>query len=122
MENVLYDKAEDFAVRIDKLCNYLTESTKCRYALIDQIFRCGTSIGANIAEAQSSQSDADMIAKFYVARREANETRFWLRLLLRCGYLEEKLTQSFINDCEEIIKILIASIKTLNFKKQQKAK
>jgi len=122
MEKKLYIKAEDFAVRIDVLCKFLEESTKCRNAMIDQIFRCGTSIGANIAEAQSSHSDADMIAKFYIARREANETRYWLRLLLRRGYLQEKLTLSFISDCEEIIKILVASIKTLTNKKQQKNK
>lgn len=89
----------------------MTDERK-EYVLSKQIFRSGTSIGANIEEANQAQSKADFIHKLSIANKEAFETHYWLRLLKDSEILEEKIAQSLIKDCEEVQKILTSSIKT----------
>ncbi len=78
-----------------------------------QIYRSGTSIGANIAESINAQSKADFINKLSVALKEANETEYWLGRLYRSGYIDEKGFCSMKSDNDEIIKMLVSSIKTI---------
>ena len=110
-DNALIDKSIDFGARIVKLHRYLVRN-RHESVLSKQILRSGTSIGANIHEAQYGNSKADFIAKLHIALKEAAETEYWLRLLERSEYLEEQLAVSLWNDCLEIKRILIASINT----------
>jgi four helix bundle protein len=78
-----------------------------------QIYRCGTSIGANIAESTNAQSEADFINKPSIALKEANETEYWLDRLYNSGYINQKGYESMKHDCTEIIKMPVCSIKTI---------
>ena len=110
-ENILIDKSIDFGARIVKLRRYLTEE-KHESVLSKQILRSGTSIGANINEAQYGSSKADLIAKLHIALKETAETEYWLHILEKSDYLDSKMASSMLSDCLEIKRILIASIKT----------
>jgi four helix bundle protein len=110
-ESILRDKSFDFAFRILNLYKYLRKDHH-EYVLSKQVLRSGTSIGANVEEAKHGQSTIDFIHKLSVAQKEAAETAYWLRLLLRGEYINQKLAESMLEDCEEIQKILAASIKT----------
>ena len=111
MDNVIEQKSFRFAVRMVKLCRFLQEDKK-EYTLSKQLLRAGTSIGANIVEAQQAQSRADFIAKLNIALKEAAETDYWLRLLQATDYLTKAEFSSLITDCREIEKLLTAIIKT----------
>ena len=111
MEQTVERKSFCFAVRIVKLCKYLRNTQK-EYVLSKQLLRSGTSIGANIAEAEQAQSRADFIAKMNIALKEAVETNYWLRLLQATDYLSEKEFSSIHTDCRELEKMLTAIIKT----------
>ena len=117
-ENVLIDKSIDFGARIVKLHRYLLK-TKREAVLSKQILRSGTSIGANINEAQYGNSKADFIAKLHIALKETAETEYWLHLLQKSDYLDDNLSASLLNDCLEIKRILIASINTAKEKEQK---
>ena len=104
-ENIVEEKSFAFAVRIVKLYKYLTEK-KREYVLSKQLIRSGTSIGANICEAQKAQSRADFQSKMYIAYKEANETDYWLRLLYRTDYLTEKEYTDIDSDIKELIALL----------------
>ena len=110
-ENVLIDKSIDFGARIVKLHRYLVK-TKHETTLSKQVLRSGTSIGANINEAQYGNSKADFIAKLHIALKEAAETEYWLHILEKSDYLDKNMASSMLNDCLEIKRILIASIST----------
>ena len=110
-ENILIDKSIDFGARIVKLYRYLSKE-KHETVLSKQILRSGTSIGANINEAQYGNSKADFIAKLHIALKETAETEYWLHILEKSNCLEFKLANSLLNDCLEIKRILIASINT----------
>ena len=110
-ENVIKDKSFAFALRIVKLYQYLCD-TKKEFVLSKQVLRSGTSIGANVRESEHGQSKADFIHKISISLKEANETDYWLELLFQAGYLDEKMYQSLKQDCEEILKILTAIVKT----------
>ena len=110
MEKVIQEKSFCFAVRIVNLCRYLQDKQK-EYVLSKQLLRCGTSIGANIAEAQQAQSKADFVNKVNIALKEAYETNYWLRLLHATKYLKEKEYESIIADCSEMERLLIAITK-----------
>ena len=84
------------------------------YVLSKQLLRCGTSIGANIAEAQRGQSHADFLSKMSISLKEANETYYWLRLLHRTEYLSDPQFESMERDVQEILSILTAICKTAN--------
>ena len=111
MDKAIQEKSFHFAVRIVNLCKFL-QNEKQEYILYKQLFRCGTSIGANVAEAQQAQSRADYVSKLNIALKEACETDYWLRLLHETNYLTESAFQSVISDCRELEKLLISIIKT----------
>ena len=106
-ENVIETKSFDFAVRIVGLYKHLTQEKK-EFVMAKQLLRCGTSIGANVAEAEKGQSKADFNAKMNIAMKEANETYYWLRLLRRTDYLNEKEFLSMEKDIREILAIITA--------------
>ena len=110
-ESILKLKIEAFAVRITKLYKYLVGQKES--VISKQIYRSGTSIGANVAESINAQSPADFISKLSIALKEANETEYWLKTLYQGQYIDENGFQSMFNDNEEIIKILVKSIKTI---------
>ena len=115
-ENASVDKSFEFAVRIVKLYKYLVQEHK-EYVLSKQLLRCGTSIGANVAEAQRGQSKADFTAKMSIALKEANETEYWLKLLYRTEYLNQSQYTSMNADIQELIGILMAICRTANTNK-----
>lgn len=114
-ESALKIKSKAFALRIIKMYNYLCEEKK-EYVMSKQILRSGTSIGANVAEAFFAQSDADFIAKLYISRKEAGETIYWIDLLKESGYLSDDVATSISDDCNELLKLLTSSIKTMKGK------
>ena len=109
-EIIIVDKSSAFSVRIVNLYNYLVRE-KREYHISKQIQRSGTSIGANVAEAQKAQSTADFAAKYKIALKEANETRYWLRLLRETHYITDVEFESMHCDLLEILKILTAICK-----------
>ena len=112
MENNIQDKSFCFAVRIVKLSKLLREQRK-EYVLSKQLLRSGTSIGANVMEAQNAQSRADFFSKLNIALKETSETKYWLRLLEATDYLTTAEFTSIFPDCVEIEKILVSSIKSI---------
>ena len=114
-ESPLRIKSEAYSIRISNLYHFLLD-TKNEKIVANQIDRSGTSIGANIAEGQFAQSEADMINKFSIALKEAGETEYWLNNLFKRGLIEEKGYISMLNDNTELIKMLVTSIKTLKGK------
>ena len=114
-KHAVADKSFEFAVRIVNLSKYLMNEHK-EYVLSKQLLKSGTSIGANIAEAQRGQSRADFLSKMCIALKEANETYYWLRLLHRTEYLNQAQFSSMDQDINEILSILTAICKTTNKK------
>ncbi len=90
--------------------------SKNEFVLSNQILKSGTSIGANITESVRAQSEADFLTKLTIALKEADETKYWLHLLITGEYLDEKAYESLRNDCEEIIKLLVSITKTVKLK------
>ncbi len=111
-ENVIVSKSYAFAVKIVKLYKYLCEEKK-EYTLSKQLLRSGTSIGANIEESQGGQSRKDFFAKLTISYKEARETKYWLRLLTDTNYLEREKSETLINDCEELLRIIGSIQKTI---------
>ena len=109
--NTLIDKSVDFGAKIVKLHRYLVKN-KHEGVLSKQILRSGTSIGANISEAQYGSSKADFIAKLHIALKETAETEYWLQVNRKSDYLDDTMASSLISDCLEIKRILISSINT----------
>ena len=114
-DSILKSKSKSFALRIIKMYNYLCDEKK-EYVMSKQVLRSGTSIGANIAEAFYAQSEADFIAKLYISRKEAGETIYWIELLKESSYLGWDGAGPMIKDCDELLKILTSSIKTMKSK------
>ena len=112
-KNVVVDKAFAFAVRIVNLYKYLNHEKK-EFIMSKQLLRCGTSIGANINEAQAGQSKKDFIAKMSIASKEARETQYWIKLLIATEYLTitDKHTQALVTETEEINKLLTSIVKS----------
>ena len=111
-KSILQEKSEAFAGRVIKMYQYLT-SQKNEHIVSKQVLRSGTSIGANIAESRNAQSTLDFINKLNIALKEADETNLWMNNLKIGGYLNEIEYQSIHDDCEELIRMLTSSIKTL---------
>ena len=109
-ENIIVKKSYTFALEIIKLYKQLIEQKE--YVLSKQILRCGTSIGANIHEAVSSESKKDFIHKLGIALKEARETSYWLNLLIDSSYIDQQTFNSLHSDCISIIKILNSIILT----------
>ena len=115
-ENILLEKSFDFAVRIVNLYKHVTNNKK-EYILSKQLLRSGTSIGANVTEAQRGQSKADFTAKMAIALKEAYETEYWLRLLYKTEYMNGNEYDSIHKDIEEIFSLLISICNTASSKK-----
>ena len=113
MDNIIETKSFDFAVRMVKLYKHLLED-KGERIISKQVLRSGTSIGANVSEAQRGQSKPDFNAKMNVALKEANETYYRLRLLHSTDYLSDKEFESVEKDIREIISILVSICKKTN--------
>ena len=110
-ENQLVEQSLAFAVRIIKLNKYLN-SEKNEYVISKQVVRCGTSIGANVNEANYAQSKADFISKMHIALKETAETEYWLKVLTLSEFLSEDLSKSLMSDCMNIKHMLISTINT----------
>ena len=110
-DSVTLDKSKDFAIRIVKLYKYLRED-KREYVMSKQLLRCGTSIGANLTEALYGISRKDFLAKVSISLKECAETKYWLELLNRTGYLNDNEFKSIFDDCTELIKLLASTVIT----------
>lgn len=110
-KSVTVEKSWQFAIRIVRLYQYLCKMQK-EYVLSKQLLRSGTSIGANIHEAQRAQSKKDFTAKMSIASKEAAETEYWLKLLHATDYLTSDEYKSIQADCDELIRLLISITKT----------
>ena len=106
-------KSKHFAVRIVRLYQYLC-SEKKEFVLSKQLLRCGTSIGANLAESECAVSKKDFLSKIYIALKECSETIYWLELLYETDYLSQTEYVSIRSDCEELRKMLSSTTKTLS--------
>ena len=109
--NIVKEKSFDFAIRIVKLTRILQED-KREFVISKQLLRCATSVGACVRESEHAESDSDFIHKLQIGLKEANETEYWLDLLYATQHLTEKEYKSIINDCKEILKLLISIVKT----------
>ena len=110
-DNVIIDKTLEFSIRIVNMYKYLCKE-QSEFVLSKQLLRSGTSIGANVREAEHAQSKADFLNKNNIALKEANETCYWLELLHRTEYITTTMYDSIFADCKEILKILISIVKT----------
>jgi four helix bundle protein len=113
--NAVLEKSFNFSIRIVKLFEYLINKNRKIEPLLKQLLRSGTSIGANIAEAQSAYTKKDFINKLGISLKEARESEYWLKLLTATNHLDKKESESIQNDCEELIKLLTTII--INSKK-----
>ena len=104
-DNIIQQKSFAFAIRIVNAYKYL-QSEKKEFVLSKQMLRSGTSIGANVEEAIGGQSKADFISKLSIAYKEARETLYWLKLLFATEYLTKEMSESLIQDAEEICRII----------------
>lgn len=111
MDNVIENKSFQFAIRIVRLYKFLCEEKK-EYIMSKQLLRAGTSIGANVTESQQAQSKPDFVSKISIALKEASETKYWIKLLGATEYLSENQTNSILDDCVEIEKILVTILKS----------
>lgn len=110
-KSVLHIKSYDFAIRIIKMINYIRLNEQ-EYVISHQIAKSGTAIGAIVREAEFAQSTSDFISKLFISLKEANETSYWLDLLKDTNYINDKIYDSMSSDCNELIAMLVASIKT----------
>lgn len=110
-KNILGEKSYDFALRCIKLSHYLVNKER-DFVLSKQVLRSGTSIGANIEEATQAQSKVDFIHKLSISQKESFETHYWIRLLRDSKLIEQNLADSLLTDCEELQRLLTASLKT----------
>ncbi len=114
-ENIVKTKSFEFAVKIVKLYQFLTNSKK-EYILSKQLLRSGTAIGALIRESEHAESRADFIHKLAVALKEATETAYWLDLIHYGGYLSDKIVKSYNSLIDELIRLLVSILKTIKKK------
>ena len=110
-QNILKDKSFQLAIRVVNLYKYLKKQHG-EYILSQQIIRSGTCVGAIIREAEHAESTKDFIHKLSIGLKEANETKYWLDLLLATEFINKRMYNSINQDCEELLKLLIASVKT----------
>ncbi|MEP6674795.1 MAG: four helix bundle protein [Ferruginibacter sp.] len=110
-ENLLKEKSFQFSIRIVNLCKYLKKENQ-EYILSRQVIRCGTAIGAIVRESEHAESLKDFIHKLSIGLKEANECKYWLDLLVATGFITKKMFESLNKDCEELLKLLTASVKT----------
>ncbi|MEH1787464.1 MAG: four helix bundle protein [Nostoc sp.] len=107
------DRSKAFAVRIIKACSFLDEKPGVCRTLSKQLLRSGTSIGANVHESRSAQSDKDFLHKMEIALKEARETEYWLEILIESEVVEKSKFESLLKEADEIVKILVASTRKI---------
>lgn len=113
----IHELSYDFACRITRLFQYLTEDSEYKeYVQSKQLYRSGTSIGANVRESKHAQSEADFLSKMFIAYKEADESDYWLNLLHDNGYLNDDQFNSLNKDIDRILKILASIVKTMKEK------
>ncbi len=117
-DSILRTKSKEFAKSIVFLCRNLKEN-RAEGVLTNQLLRCGTSIGANIHEAQYAQGTKDFISKFEIALKECNESEYWLELLFETGCLSKNDYETFQKNCIELRRMLVSSVQTLKDKQNQ---
>ena len=106
-DSILRDKSKEFAKQIVILCRDIKQSTR-ESVLTNQLLRSGTSIGANIHEAQYAQGTKDFISKFEISLKEVYETEYWLEILFETGYVDEETYKPIQNNCGAIRRMLIS--------------
>ena len=114
-DDLITEKAKSFAIRIIRLYQHLTEKKK-EFILSKQVLRSGTSIGANRTEAVYAFSGKDFLYKNEIALGECAETLYWLELLNATGYITKKQFASVAEDCQELLKLLASTVKSLKRK------
>ena len=113
----IHELSFDFGCRITRLFQYLTEDAEYKeYVQSKQIYRSGTSIGANVRESKHAQSEADFLSKMSIAYKEADESDYWLNLLHDNGYLNDEQFNSLNKDIDRILKVLASIVKTMKEK------
>ena len=115
-DSVLRNKSKEFAKSIVFLCRTL-KNNGVESALINQLLRCGTSVGANVHEAQYAQGTKDFISKFEIALKECNESEYWLELLYETNSMSETEFKAFQSKCIEIRRMIVSTVTTLKKKK-----
>ena len=113
----MVDKSKHFAVKVIRLYKYLND-TQREHILSKQLLRSGTSIGANAKEGAYAQTKADLMTKLFIAQKECAETEYWLELLYESEYLPKDKFENIHRDCQELMRILVASTKTLQGKNE----
>jgi four helix bundle protein len=113
--NILKIKSFEFSIRIVMLYKYLNKEHN-EYILSKQIMRSGTSVGTLIREAEHAESMKDFLHKLTISLKEINETKYWLDLLVASDFITKKMFDSINRDCEELLKLLTASVKTIKSK------
>lgn len=114
-DNVVKEKSLSFGIRIVKMVRHLLKnSTYAEHSIFTQILKCGTSIGANIREAEHGESSEDFKRKLKIALKEANESLYWLEILYQAEYMDTSQYESMKSDCIELNKLLISIINTIN--------
>ncbi|KLE14610.1 four helix bundle protein [Clostridium sp. C8] len=111
VDSAIKSKSFDFASSIIKVYKHLVTDKK-EFVLSKQLLRSGTSIGANVTEAFNGQSKRDFLSKMYIAFKEADESRYWIELLIDGEYLDVKNGEKILNQCREVCRILNSIIKT----------
>ena len=113
----IHELSYDFGCRITRLFQYLTEDAEYKeYVISKQVYRSGTSVGANVRESKHAQSEADFLSKMSIAYKEADETDYWLNLLHDNGYLDDAQFRSLSQDNQRILKVLASIVKTMKEK------
>ena len=118
MSNAIQEKSDAFALRVIGLYKHLVD--KSEFVLSKQILRSGTSIGANVVESVYSISKKEFIAKMQISLKECAETEYWLNLLYKGEFLDEKIYDSLKKDCKELLRLLTSIIKTSKVNEEKK--
>ena len=116
-DSILRDRSKEFAKQIVIICRTIKQE-RHESVLVNQLLRSGTSIGANIHEAQYAQGTKDFISKFEISLKEVYETEYWLELLFETGYMDEQTYKPIQNSCGAIRRMLISTIRTLKDKSE----
>ena len=115
----IHELSYDFGCRMTRLFQYLTEDSDYKeYVMSKQIYRSGTSVGANVRESKHAQSEADFLSKMSIAYKEADETDYWLNLLHDNGYMNDDQFESLSQDCNRILRVLTSIVKTMKEKRK----
>jgi four helix bundle protein len=116
--NIALEKSKKFAIRVYNLYKYLCENKK-EYVIAKQLLRSGTSIGANLSEAQYAFSKKEFMVKVTISLKECAETEYWLELLKETGLLTPSEYESIIKDTKELLRLLISTTKTLKTRNKE---